>query len=89
MMQKEHIRIANAFLFVLLAAIICGAATLGASCSAVSELFPDGFVGQVWGVIMEPYHEGQIISEWHGERIDIVYMPSSSEANNWEGVNIN
>ena len=39
----------------------------------INKLFPDGFTGQMWGVIVEPPWPDQQIEEWHGERIDVIY----------------
>jgi len=41
----------------------------------MSELFPYGFTGQMWGVIVEMPWQDQQIEEWHGKRIDVIYVP--------------
>ena len=44
-------------------------------CININELFPDGFIGQMWGVIVEPPWPDQQIEEYHGKRIDVIYTP--------------
>ena len=42
----------------------------------INELFPDGFSGQMWGVIVEPPWPDQQVEEYHGKRIDVIYTPA-------------
>jgi hypothetical protein len=42
----------------------------------MNELFPDGFIGQMWAVIVEPQmQEEQPVIKRHGEKMNVIYMP--------------
>ena len=44
---------------------------------SMSELFPNGFAGQMWAVIVEQPWPEQSVDEWHGEKIDVIYVKNN------------